>query len=137
MALRIRNHFEAGAIERRKDAAMPSRSPLFAAASLLLLAGCSTIVPRGSANLSPAGQTLQVIASNGAESRMQFRPNGEVIAAFGDRSITGEWQMQDEGLCFRWGAAPIECWPHTEPFERGRSVTVTSTRGNTVRVTRL
>jgi hypothetical protein len=103
---------------------------------LPFLAGCSTILPR-SADTGPAGQTLQVIAANGAESRMQFRPDGRVVAAFGDRSVSGEWNMQDEGLCFRWGQAPVECWPYERPFRRGETVTVTSTRGNVVRVTRL
>jgi len=103
---------------------------------LPLVAGCSTLVPR-SADMGPTGQTLQVIAANGSESRMQFRPNGQVVAAFGERSVTGEWNLQDEGLCFRWGQAPVECWPYRRPFQRGETVTVTSTRGNVVRVTRL
>lgn len=100
------------------------------------MAGCSTMVPR-TAPLSPSGQTLRVVAANGSESRMQFRPNGEVIAAFGQRSITGQWTMQQEGLCFRWGQADLECWPYARNFERGQTVTVTSTRGNVVRVTRM
>ena len=119
---------------------MPSfvpRLPILASACSILLAGCSTILPRGSDNLSPAGQTLRVIAANGAESRMQFRSDGRVIAAFGERSVTGQWTMQDEGLCFRWGSAAVECWPYDRPFERGRTVTVTSTRGNVVQITRL
>ena len=105
---------------------------------LPLVAACATMVPRtGTANLSPAGQTLRVIAANGGESRMQFRPNGEVVAAFGERSYTGRWSLQREGLCFLWGNAPQECWPYAQPFERGRTVTVTSTRGNVVQVTRI
>lgn len=108
----------------------------FAPIALLpLVAACSTVLPR--ADISPAGQTLQVIAANGAESRMQFRPNGQVVAAFGERSITGQWSLQDDGLCFRWGNAAIECWPYSRPFRRGETVTLTSTRGNVVRVTRL
>jgi len=103
---------------------------------LPFIAACATLVPRTSADISPAGQTLRVIAAGG-ESRMQFRPNGQVIAAFGERSFTGQWTLQAEGLCFRWGTAPVECWPYTRPFERGRTVTVTSTRGNVVQVTRL
>ena len=103
---------------------------------LPVVAGCATLVPR-TADLSPAGQTLRVIAANGAESRMQFRSNGEVVAAFGERSVTGAWNVQDEGLCFRWGSAPIECWPYSRQFERGRTVTITSTRGNVIQVTRL
>lgn len=106
-------------------------------AGAFLVGGCSTILPRDRTSVSPAGQTLQVVAANGATSRMQFRPNGQVVAAFGDRSVTGEWNLQQDGLCFRWGNSAVECWPYARPFERGRTVTVTSTRGNTVRVTRL
>jgi len=104
---------------------------------LPLVAGCSTLVPRTAENNSPAGQTLRVIAADGSESRMQFRQDGAVVAAFGSRSIQGEWNVQNEGLCFRWGQAPVECWPYNGPFRRGETITVTSTRGNVVRVTRL
>jgi len=104
---------------------------------LPLIAGCASLVPRTTADLNPSGQTLQVTAANGAVSRMQFRPNGQVVAAFGERSITGQWNLQEEGLCFRWGSAAVECWPYNAPFPRGQTVTITSTRGNVVRVTRL
>lgn len=108
----------------------------FAPIALLpLVAACATVVPR--TDISPAGQTLRVIAANGAESQMQFRDNGQVVAAFGERSITGQWNLQSEGLCFRWGSAPIECWPYSRPFRRGETTSITSTRGNVVRVTRL
>jgi hypothetical protein len=112
-------------------------------APLLLLplaAGCASLglddradIPPG---LSPVGQTLNVRAANGAVSRMTFREDGTVTARFGERAIQGEWQIQEAGLCFRWGRAPVECWPYTRPFPRGRTVAVTSTRGNVVRVTR-
>lgn len=113
----------------------PLLLPLASAA--FLLAACESIIPSARTNISPVGQTLQVVAANGQASRMQFRPDGRVIAAFGDRSITGNWQMEDGSLCFQWGSAPRECWPYHEPFARGRTVTVTSSRGNVVSVTRL
>jgi hypothetical protein len=101
------------------------------------LSACSTILPAGRGPLSPAGQTLRVIAANGAESRMRFGSDGRVTATFGDRAIQGEWNVQQEGLCFRWTGAEIECWPYVEPFRRGETKTVTSTRGNVVQVTAL
>lgn len=105
---------------------------------LLLLAasGCSTIVPRSSA-MGPEGQTLRVIAAGGGESQMHFRSGGQVVARFGEGSLSGQWSMRDEGLCFQWPQTAVECWPYNGPFPRGRTVTVTSTRGNIVRVTRL
>jgi hypothetical protein len=104
---------------------------------LPLVAACATMVPRTTVDLNPAGQTLRVVAAGGTESQMQFRPNGEVVAAANGRSFTGQWSLQQEGLCFRWGTAPVECWPYSRPFERGRPVTITSTRGNVVQVTRI
>lgn len=115
----------------------PLASLLLAASAAVLVSGCASIIPRGSsAPMSPAGQTLQVIAAGGSESRMQFRPDGRVVAAFGSQSVTGNWVMEGGNLCFQWGTAPRECWPY-RGFERGRTVTVTSTRGNVVQVTRL
>lgn len=114
-----------------------TRSALLLASAALFLSGCATLVPRGDRNLNPTGQTLRVIAANGAESRMQFRSDGRVVAAFGERSITGSWEMEGENLCFRWGQAPRECWPYEGAFPQGRTVTITSDRGNVVRVTRL
>lgn len=113
-----------------------TRATLLLAAALVV-SGCATVIPRGDRGLNPAGQTLRVIAANGAESRMQFRSDGRVVAAFGERSVTGNWEMEGDNLCFRWGNAARECWPYARGFERGRAVTVTSDRGNVVRVTRL
>ena len=113
------------------------RPVLLAAIAAAMLTSCSTILPAGRGPLSPAGQTLRVIAANGAESRMRFGNDGRVTATFGDRAIQGDWNVQQEGLCFRWTGAEVECWPYVEPFRRGETKTVTSTRGNVVQVTAL
>lgn len=107
------------------------------AAAAILLAGCATLVPGGRTAYTPVGQTLQVVAANGASSRMSFRQDGVVVASFGSRSINGRWEMSGQDLCFNWGNAPRECWPMQGPFVRGRTQTITSTRGNSVQVTRL
>jgi len=107
------------------------------AVSAFLLAGCATILPGDRTAYSPVGQTLNVVAANGAASRMTFRQDGVVTATFGSRSINGRWEMSGDDLCFVWGTAPRECWPMEGPFVRGRTQTLTSTRGNVVRVTRL
>ena len=117
---------------------MPLASRLIpVAAAATLLAGCATLVPGDRTAFSPVGQTLQVVAANGASSRMSFRQDGIVTASFGSRSINGRWQMSGGDLCFNWGEAPRECWPLQGPFVRGRTQTITSTRGNRVQVTRL
>lgn len=108
-----------------------------AAAAAMLLAGCATLVPGNRTAFSPVGQTLQVIAANGASSRMSFRPDGIVTANFGSQAVNGRWEMSGQDLCFNWGSAPRECWPMQGPFVRGRTQTITSTRGNRVQVTRL
>ncbi|WP_166042485.1 hypothetical protein [Sphingosinicella sp. YJ22] len=116
-----------------------SRAPrlVSAAAAALLLAGCATLLPDDRTAFSPAGQTLRVDAANGASSRMSFRQDGVVVASFGSQSVNGRWEMSGQDLCFNWGNAPRECWPLQGPFVRGRTQTITSTRGNRVQVTRL
>ena len=108
-----------------------------AAAAAILLSGCATLLPDDRAAFSPVGQTLRVDAANGASSRMSFRPDGVVVASFGSQSVNGRWEMSGQDLCFNWGNAPRECWPLQGPFVRGRTQTITSTRGNRVQVTRL
>lgn len=107
-------------------------------APLALLAGCATlgIGDRETPSYSPAGQALRVVAANGAASFMQFRNDGTVTARFNNRQIAGRWGLEGRNLCFEWPGAPRECWPYAAPFVRGRTVSVTSTRGNTVQVTR-
>ena len=107
------------------------------AAAATLLAGCATMIPGDRAAFSPVGQTLQVVAANGAASRMTFRQNGVVSASFGSQSVNGRCEMSGQDLCFNWGNAPRECWPMQGPFVRGRTQTIVSTRGNRVQVTRL
>jgi hypothetical protein len=85
----------------------------------------------------PSDQTLRVVAANDAEVLLRFQRDGQVVATFGGDTAIGLWTTGAEGLCFRWGREPIECWPYERPFVRGQTVTVTSSRGNVVRVTRL
>lgn len=104
-------------------------------AALLLLAGCvSPGTPRAAP--SPAGQTLRTEAANGS-SLLRLQPDGTVLATFGQRTASGRWAQAGERLCFTWGGGALtECWPYAQAFPRGRTVTVTSDRGNIVRVTR-
>ena len=117
------------------------RNTFFAAAlGVLVLGGCSTLgigdrdddVPPGA---ELVGQSLLVESARGQASTMTFAGDGVVRAAFGSRRATGRWQVLDDQLCFYWGQAPRECWPYAAPFVRGRTVALTSDRGNAVRVT--
>lgn len=108
------------------------------------LGGCSTLVPSGPPPIvavGPAGaeligQTLRLQTSGGQVSDLHFAGNGVVHAMFGGKQVTGSWVVANEKLCFAWaGASSRECWPYTAPLRRGETVTLTSDRGNMVRVT--
>jgi hypothetical protein len=102
----------------------------------LLLAGCAT--GRDSAPARDlAGLTLRMTAANGQETNLRFREGGIVRATFSGRSLDGRWHISRRRLCFDWPRARRECWPYREPFVRGRTRTITSDRGNVVRVTML
>ena len=68
---------------------------------------------------------------------LRFREGGSVRADFRGRTLSGRWQTANRRLCFFWTGAPRECWPYRAPFERGRARTLTSDRGNVLRVTML
>jgi hypothetical protein len=115
-----------------------------AASGLILLAGCSIIPPsRGPAVQSMVtprgaelvGRTLRVEAAGGGVSTMRFNSDGTVQAAFGNQQVNGAWTVGSSRLCFAWAGANRECWPYTTSFVRGETVSLTSDRGNVVRVT--
>lgn len=108
-------------------------------AAALLLVGCSTLVPRG-AERAPepefAGRMMTVVAANGQASTLMFERDGTVRAVFGSRETVGRWRLEDDdGLCFTWAGDYTECWPYDAPFERRQTRTLTSNRGNVVKVT--
>lgn len=122
-----------------------TRSILAGAMVLAVLGGCSIIPPgrpvaRSAAAPSGAdliGTTLRVDAGSGRVSTMRFEADGAVEAEFGQQKARGSWVVADGKLCFSWGNTSRECWPYSAPFQRGQTVTLTSDRGNVVRVTRL
>ena len=110
-----------------------------------LLSACSVIPPDRRA-VPPVqavpgselyGQTLRVEAANGGISTLRFSPDGTVQAAFGERRVNGTWTVAGQRLCFSWASTSRECWPYAAHFRRCETVTVTSERGNVVRVTLL
>lgn len=127
---------------------MTPRSLAAALAAALLLSGCSTLrdilpgtAPRAEARAAPGaeliGNSLRMQAANGEITDLRFRRDGAVRAEFRGRSLDGRWETGNRLLCFHWPSAPRECWPYRSAFERGRTRTLTSDRGNVVRVTLL
>ena len=112
-----------------------------AAGAAALVAGCSTFGLGGGGGPEPGselvGRSLRVRAANGEVTTLRFRDEDSVRATFRGRTLDGRWDASDRRLCFRWPRAPRECWPYRSRFERGRTRTVTSDRGNVVRVTLL
>ena len=109
---------------------------LAAASALLMLGACATISgPREGREL--VGETLRVETIRNEVSTLRFRRDGTVRAEFGGNELTGRWNVHAGQLCFFWRGAPRECWRYAAPFERGRTVSIRSDRGNRVRVTRL
>ena len=97
------------------------------------LAGCAT--GRGSDQPEFVGRTMDVVAANGQASTLSFRPDGVVVARFGSRETQGRWDLERRALCFTWAQTHRECWPYARRFRPGRTVTLTSDRGNVVTVT--
>jgi hypothetical protein len=111
--------------------------PIAAAA---MLAGCALIPKSDRGPVAPqqpefVGRSMTVVAANGQASTMRFARDGGVVARFGDRETQGRWALDGRRLCFTWGGSFRECWPYAQPFERGRTRSLTSDRGNAVRVT--
>lgn len=100
------------------------------------LAGCATgsREPRAPEFV---GRSLRVETSGGQVSTLRFSSDGIVVARFGERETQGRWTLERGELCFTWRQTFRECWPHTERFREGRTVTITSDRGNVVQVTML
>lgn len=107
------------------------------AASLCLaaaLAGCAT-GRRGPEQPEFVGRTLHVQASSGQVTMLRFSPDGAVTARFGERETEGRWSLEDRQICFTWARNFRECWPYTQRFREGRTVSIRSDRGNVVQVT--
>jgi hypothetical protein len=109
----------------------------------IALSGCA-VVPRPN-TAAPVVQrmpgselvdrTVRIEAAGNQTYTMHFAPEGVVHAQFGGRNITGSWVATNTQLCFAWSGASRECWPYTAPLVRGQTVSLTSDRGNAVRVT--
>ena len=109
-------------------------------AAALLLGACS-VIPGGDRDRDYGpprpefvGRQMTVVAANGQTTSLRFQRDGDVTARFGERETAGRWALERRRLCFTWGNYR-ECWPYAQPFQQGRTRTITSDRGNVVRVT--
>ncbi|QAY77365.1 hypothetical protein [Sphingosinicella sp. BN140058] len=98
------------------------------------LAGCAGGGDRPQSAAGIAGRTLQVTAANGQVSTLSFGSDGGVRASFNGRDVSGRWAMEKQRLCFTWGGSFRECWPYATPIRRGETRSITSDRGNVVKV---
>jgi hypothetical protein len=99
----------------------------------VMISACAT-VPAAQPGAELWNRTLQM-ESRGQTSTLHFMRDGVVHAQFGGQQVAGRWQMENGQLCFYWTGAPRECWPYSQPLQRGQAVSLTSDRGNVVRVT--
>jgi hypothetical protein len=106
----------------------------------VLLAGCSSLgVGPGRDRPAPepvfAGRLMTVVAASGQASTLRFERDGTVRAIFGKQETQGRWRLDGGDLCFTWAGDYKECWKDIGTFERRRTRTITSNRGNVVKVT--
>ena len=108
------------------------------------LSGCSTVgIGDDDYDREPqrapefVGRTMRVETANGQISVLRFASDGTVQATFGTRTTQGRWRLEGGDLCFTWAADFRECWPYDRPFRQGRTTSLTSSRGNDVKVTLL
>ncbi len=112
---------------------------------LSTLSACATVIPPSDTapiltrpiGAELTGRQVRVETANGQASTLHFADGGVVHAQFGSQQVTGSWVMTPGQLCFAWAGSSRECWPYTAPWRRGETVTLTSDRGNVVRVTLL
>lgn len=121
-----------------------------AAASAAAISGCtpyvgatgeaipaSEIEPYSSWPSELEGRTVDIVTQDGLENRVNFEPGGQmtILIEEGAPVVDGVWGFDDEDtLCVAFAPRGEECWPY-EPMVVGETQTVTSNRGQTLRVT--
>ena len=115
------------------------RKPLITAilAGTLLLGGCATTASAPRLGPELVGRNVRLVPASGQVSVLSFANDGTLTSTFGQRSVKGRWFVAAGRLCFVWAGNFQECWPYAAPFQRGRTVSITSDRGNVVQATLL
>ncbi len=97
----------------------------------------SEIEPYSSWPAELEGRTVDIVTQDGLENRINFQPGGEmeILIQEGGPIVDGVWGFRDEDtVCVAFAPRGEECWPY-EPMMVGETQTVTSNRGQTLRVT--
>ena len=101
---------------------------LFASTSLALALGAMPIAAIAQAwtpGSEIVGQSIQV-TTNGVTNTVHFDPGGYArIITPGGKTVNASWTANATELCLNSGAG-AECWPYTQAFQAGQSVTLTS-----------
>ena len=104
-------------------------------ATAFAVTGCATMSePRLGAELP--GQTMRVELPNRQVTMLRFNADGTVIGTGeGGQQASGRWAVEAQRICLDWPRQGRECFPYTQPFRSGQTVTLTGTSGATVRAT--
>ncbi len=103
---------------------------LFACSFFALAAGglTSAAVAQGAPGSEIVGQSIQV-TTNGVTNTIYFDPGGAArIMSPSGNVVNATWVANGQTLCLNTGAAN-ECWPYTQAFQAGQTVTLTSSCG--------
>ena len=109
----------------------------------VLLTGCATVglggPNRDRLGSELVGRSARVVTAKRQSSTLRFEKRGRITASFGRNEAKGRWFVPQSKLCFVWGGREYtrECWPYVSRFRVGQTRTLTSDRGNVVKVTLL
>ena len=113
------------------------RKPLVALAlgSALIVGGCASVFDGRRAGSELVDRSVRLEPARGQASTLYFNGDGSVRSVFGNREAMGRWGVRNKQLCFTWAGSFRECWPYAIPLQPGQTRTITSDRGNVVKVT--
>jgi len=102
----------------------------------LLVGGCASVFGDGRGPGSElVDRSVRLEPARGQASTLHFNRDGSVRSVFGNREAMGRWAVRRKQLCFTWAGNFRECWPYAIPLQPGQTRTITSDRGNAVKVT--
>ena len=124
-----------------------------AAGAAFLIAGCAS--NDGGYEVADSGESVSEVAlvappaeldgtviraasvDGSVVNRVHFYPDGaiRIVPEDGQSALPGTYTVQGEQLCLHWQPRGSECWPYARAFQPGETVSLTSNRGQTLRIT--